>query len=78
MWTFYKQWKEYHIISNNKQWNNNSCEEIFEKYSLEFQPTMGWIEKLGNKYVDRLAQKLADKDVYILEQELMVNTQLLF
>ena len=57
--------KEYHIISNNKQWNNNSCEEIFEKYSVEFQPTMGWIEKLGNKYVDRLAQKLADKDVYI-------------
>lgn len=56
---------EYEIISNNKDWNKKTCEEIYDKYSLEFQPTMGWTEKLGNKYIERLLKELKEKEVFI-------------
>ena len=58
---------EYRIISNNEEWNNKTCEEIEKYYSLEFEPTMGWIEKLGNKYREKIIKKLKDNrdEVYI-------------
>ena len=33
-------------------------DEIREHYSLEFQPSSGWIVKLGNKYRDKLFHEL--------------------
>ena len=58
---------EVDIVSNDSRWNKNSMEEIREKYSLEFQPTMGWIDKLGNRYRSRLYQTLQknNKPVYV-------------
>ena len=42
------------IQSNNKLWHEKSMDEIREKYSLCFQPTLGWAAKLGNPYRDKL------------------------
>lgn len=55
------------IVSNDSHWNNKSMEEIREKYSFEFQPTMGWMDKLGNRYRDKLYSTLqkSDKPIYV-------------
>lgn len=49
---------DYEIISNNPEWNEKRCEYIVENSSLKFEPTIGWIEKIGNKYRDDLIDKL--------------------
>ena len=49
---------DYEIISNNLMWNKSSCEAIEKESSLQFEPTMGWIKKLGNKYRDGLISAL--------------------
>lgn len=36
------------ILSNNDEWNNRGLDEIKKNYSLKFQPSRGWIAKLGN------------------------------
>ncbi|MBD5471144.1 MAG: DUF362 domain-containing protein [Lachnospiraceae bacterium] len=58
---------ELNLISNYENWNKKSIEEIREHYSLEFQPSLGWIKKLGNKYRDKLYNRLLEKGspVYI-------------
>lgn len=59
---------EYEIISNNALWDGNSCERIEREHSLEFQPTIGWVEKIGNKYIDGLIKDIRLKrisEVYI-------------
>lgn len=50
--------REVNIISNYENWNGKSMDEIREHYSLEFQPSSGWIVKLGNKYRDKLFHEL--------------------
>jgi uncharacterized protein (DUF362 family) len=59
--------QEIQIRSNCNEWNGKSLEEIREKYSLEFQPTSGWEEKLGNRYRDKLYKKVMSSggSVYI-------------
>lgn len=42
------------ICSSNPEWNGKSMDEIRELSSLEFQPSLGWAEKLGNRYRDKL------------------------
>lgn len=58
---------EVNIVSNDERWNKSSMEEIRENYSLEFQPTMGWLDKLGNRYRDRVYQTLQKRNqaVYV-------------
>ncbi len=51
------------IVSNNLKWNGQTCENIEKESSLEFQPTMGWINKLGNKYFDRIIETAHSKGV---------------
>lgn len=38
------------IISNNAEWDNRELDVIRENYSLKFQPSRGWVAKLGNPY----------------------------
>lgn len=59
--------QEYEIISNNQNWNGHSLEEILRGETLEFEPTMGWIDKLGNRYRDKLIARLkeAETDIYV-------------
>ena len=47
------------------EWNNKICEEIDEGQVLEFQATSGWVDKLGNKYIDRLVKEVLNKKVFI-------------
>lgn len=58
---------EVKILSNDELWNKKSMDEIREKYSLEFQPTLGWVTKLGNKYRENLYKRLCENgsSVYI-------------
>lgn len=56
---------EYQIVSNKAEWNDSSCEKILADSSLKFQPTMGWVEKLGNKYLDDLVEQCLNEDIYI-------------
>ena len=56
---------DYRIISSEESWNNRSFEEICDKYSLEFQPTYGWAEKLGNKYLEHMVDNLKGEKVYV-------------
>lgn len=53
---------EIEIISNDKDWNGKNLGEIRDQYSLEFQPALGWAERLGNKYRDRLYKKLLENN----------------
>lgn len=55
--------EDYEVISNNPSWNGQRCETIVKESSLEFQPTIGWIEKLGNKYIERLIDSLHTESV---------------
>lgn len=50
------------IISNNENWNGKSLDEIRRRHSLEFQPSAGWTEKLGNPYRDKMYEKLLAQD----------------
>ena len=58
---------EYEIISNYKNWDRKSCEYIYDNYSLEFEPSMGWIDLLGNKYRDRIIKSLkqSNDQIYV-------------
>ncbi|MBR5316783.1 MAG: DUF362 domain-containing protein [Lachnospiraceae bacterium] len=59
---------EYEIVSNNLEWNGRSYEYIVQNSSLKFEPTMGWIDRIGNKYRDDLIGFLhnnKNKNVYI-------------
>lgn len=58
---------EVEIISNYDAWNGKSMDEIRERHSLEFQPSFGWMEKLGNRYRERLYGRLIEdgNPVYI-------------
>ena len=49
------------IISNNKNWDGKNLDEIREHYSFEFQPTLGWLPKLGSRYRENLYKKLLEK-----------------
>lgn len=55
------------IQSNNIDWHEKSIDEIREKSSLKFQPTLGWEAKLGNRYLDDLYNNILalKKPVYI-------------
>ena len=60
--------EEYEIVSNNKEWNGRTCEYIVQNSSLKFEPTMGWIDKIGNKYREDLIRSLQSnekKSVYV-------------
>lgn len=52
--------QELEIISNYENWNGKSIDEIRECYSLEFQPTLGWIAELGNRYREKLYSRLLE------------------
>lgn len=52
--------QELEIISDYENWNGKSLDEIRECYSLEFQPALGWIAKLGNRYRDKLYDRLLE------------------
>ena len=54
---------DYEIVSNNPLWDKQRCETILKENSLEFQPTTGWLEKLGNKYIDRIIDHLHEKKI---------------
>lgn len=56
---------KYKIVSNNMEWNGKDSQEISRFNSLEFQPTIGWVEKLGNKYINHLIKKVEGKEVFI-------------
>lgn len=51
---------EVKIVSNNENWDGKDMDEIRERYSLKFQPTLGWIAKLGSKYRDDLYSRLIE------------------
>lgn len=55
------------IVSNCEEWNNKSIEEIRDKYSLKFEPSDGWVVKLGSPYLSGLIKEIKNKDnkVYI-------------
>lgn len=59
--------EEIKIVSNYMEWNEKDLDEIRERHSLKFQPTLGWAEKLGNRYKERLYEKLQEdgRPVYI-------------
>lgn len=42
------------ILSNNELWNNKSIEYIRDNASLEFEPSYGWLKKLGNRHHMRI------------------------
>ena len=56
---------ETRICSTNEEWNRQSLYDIMEHHSLEFQPTDGWEDMLGNRYKRKLLERLKDKKVYI-------------
>lgn len=58
---------EVKVLSNNEDWNQKNLDEIRERYSFCFQPSLGWMSKLGNKYRDNLYSELIEeaKSVYI-------------
>lgn len=54
--------EEYEIVSNNNEWNGKTCEYIEKNSSLKFEPTMGWIDKIGNKYREDLISSLQSNE----------------
>ena len=44
----------YCILSNNELWDGKSLKFIRENVSLEFEPTYGWMKKLGSRYRNRI------------------------
>ena len=58
---------DYCILSNNELWNNKSIEYILENASLEFEPTYGWLKKLGNRHRKRMISTIKKEkgQVYI-------------
>lgn len=56
-----------YIVSNCEEWNNKSLEEIRDKYSLKFEPSDGWIAKLGSSYLSGLIKEIKNRDnkIYI-------------
>ena len=55
------------IKSNNKEWNDQRLEDIRQNYSLRFQPSRGWIAKLGNPYFEELVSRIRENgnQVYV-------------
>ena len=58
---------DYCILSNNELWNNKSIDHIRENASLEFEPTYGWLKKLGNRHRMRIINTIKEEkgQVYI-------------
>lgn len=42
------------IVSNYDRWNDCSLDELRNNYSLKFQPSRGWVAKLGNPHFREL------------------------
>lgn len=53
------------IRSTNENWNQQTLYDIMEKSSLQFQPTDGWADVLGNPYKKRILDEIKGKKVYI-------------
>lgn len=55
------------VISNYKPWDRKSLDEIREHASLKFQPSFGWLQKLGSRYRDDLYRRIRESGnvVYI-------------
>lgn len=55
------------LLSNNEYWDARDLDDIRENYSLKFQPSRGWMSKLGNPYfMELLAQiKESGNQVYL-------------
>lgn len=49
------------ICSCYDEWNEKTMDEIRDRHSLEFQPPIGWAEKLGNKYRDKLYNRILEE-----------------
>ncbi|MCR4695125.1 MAG: DUF362 domain-containing protein [Pseudobutyrivibrio sp.] len=54
------------VRSNNKAWDNASLDGLLNN-SLQYQPTSGWEECLGNKYKDVLVTSLQEssQEIYV-------------
>lgn len=48
------------IISNEVLWDRKSLDEIREHASLKFQPSFGWLPKLGSRYRDDLYRRIRE------------------
>ena len=59
--------KEPEIVSNNSELNGKGLGDICENSSLEFVPSMGWREHLGDRRLSKVAENLREngKDVYV-------------
>lgn len=49
------------IVSNCHEWNDNPLENIRENYSLRFEPSFGWIEKLGSWHLKDIVSEIKRK-----------------
>ena len=58
---------EYCILSNYEGWDHKSMEYVRENESLDFEPTYGWMRKLGNRYRKRIIEtiKKSGNKVYV-------------
>lgn len=56
---------DYEIHSNVLSWDGKKIEEL-KNYSLNYQPSSGWEEKLGNPYKLHLLQNLKDNNENII------------
>lgn len=58
---------EYCILSNYEGWNHKSMEYVRDNESLEFEPTYGWMKKLGNRYRNHIIEtiKKCGNKVYV-------------
>ena len=48
------------LLSNNEYWDARDLDDIRENYSLKFQPSRGWMSKLGNPYFMELLTQIKE------------------
>lgn len=48
------------VVSNHDKWDGHSLEDIRDNHSMKFQPSRGWMAKLGNPYFADLVGRIRE------------------